>query len=118
MAHANDNPLRHEMFNHFDTNKDGFLQKHEFVYANFLAMDHNGLYDDANNNCKNITTNSSQFVVILVLMYLNFCWKVTTKFQGTTLTITTQMYVYCQLSDYKSWYRFFDIIHDFQLLNN
>lgn len=42
MAHANDNPLRHEMFNHFDTNKDGFLQKHEFVYANFLAMDHNG----------------------------------------------------------------------------
>lgn len=69
MAHANDNPLRHEMFNHFDTNKDGFLQKHEFVYANFLAMDHNGLYDDANNNCKNITTNSSQFVVLLVLMY-------------------------------------------------
>lgn len=81
-------------------------------------MDHNGLYDDDNNNRKNITTNSSQFVVLLVLMYLNICWKVTTKFQGTTLTITTQMYVYCQLSDYKSWYRFFDIIHDFQLLNN
>lgn len=64
-------------------------------------MDHNGLYDDDNNNRKNITTNSSQFVVLLVLMYLNICWKVTTKFQGTTLTITTQMYVYCQLSDYK-----------------
>lgn len=45
-AHANDNPLRHELFNHFDTNKDGFLQKHEFVYANFLAMDHNGSYND------------------------------------------------------------------------
>ncbi|XP_061164786.1 uncharacterized protein LOC133173771 [Saccostrea echinata] len=40
--HAPDNPIRQEIFNHFDTNKDGMLDKVEFVDTNFHAMDHNG----------------------------------------------------------------------------
>eukprot|EP00105_Crassostrea_gigas_P011554 XP_011427278.1 PREDICTED: calcium-dependent protein kinase 22 [Crassostrea gigas] len=41
-AHAHDNPMRHDLFNYFDTNKDGFLTKEEMVDNNYHAMDHNG----------------------------------------------------------------------------
>ena len=43
-AHAVDNAMRHELFNHFDTDKDGFLQKAEMVDNNFNAMDQNGTF--------------------------------------------------------------------------
>jgi hypothetical protein len=39
--HAADNPVRHEVFNRFDTNKDGFLQKAE-TDAIYAIMDKNG----------------------------------------------------------------------------
>lgn len=34
--------MRHDLFNYFDTNKDGFLTKEEMVDNNYHAMDHNG----------------------------------------------------------------------------
>uniref|UniRef100_K1Q427 EF-hand domain-containing protein n=1 Tax=Magallana gigas TaxID=29159 RepID=K1Q427_MAGGI len=34
--------LTHDVFNHFDTNKDGFLQRTEYVDTLFSQMDHNG----------------------------------------------------------------------------
>lgn len=41
--HAADNPIRHELFNHFDANKDGFLQKAE-TDAIYAAMDQTGMF--------------------------------------------------------------------------
>nr|XP_022326814.1 uncharacterized protein LOC111126446 [Crassostrea virginica] len=37
-----ENQLQHDLFNHFDTNKDGLLQRTEYVDTNFSKMDHNG----------------------------------------------------------------------------
>eukprot|EP00105_Crassostrea_gigas_P001144 XP_011413183.1 PREDICTED: uncharacterized protein LOC105318016 [Crassostrea gigas] len=34
--------LQHDLFNHFDTNKDGALQRSEYVDTIFSQMDHNG----------------------------------------------------------------------------
>lgn len=34
--------LTHDVYNHFDTNKDGFLQRTEYVDTLFSQMDHNG----------------------------------------------------------------------------
>uniref|UniRef100_A0A8W8L513 EF-hand domain-containing protein n=3 Tax=Magallana gigas TaxID=29159 RepID=A0A8W8L513_MAGGI len=34
--------LSHDVYNHFDTNKDGFLQRTEYVDSVFSQMDHNG----------------------------------------------------------------------------
>lgn len=34
--------MRHDLFNYFDKNKDGFLTKEEMVDNNYHAMDHNG----------------------------------------------------------------------------
>lgn len=34
--------LSHDVYNHYDTNKDGFLQRSEYVDSLFSQMDHNG----------------------------------------------------------------------------
>ena len=36
--------IQHDIFNHYDSNNDGVLQKSEYVDTPFSLMDHNGRY--------------------------------------------------------------------------
>lgn len=80
-AHAVDNAMRHELFNHFDTDKDGFLQKAEMVDNNFNAMDQNGTYPSISRTDKKLSISS---IIIFVL-------QVTTRSPDMTLITTTPM---------------------------
>lgn len=39
---TNSEPIQRDIFNYYDTNKDGVLQETEYVDTPFRAMDHNG----------------------------------------------------------------------------
>lgn len=42
IKHSLDTTLQHDIFDYFDTNKDGTLQPAEYVETSFRDMDHNG----------------------------------------------------------------------------
>lgn len=42
IKHSLDTTLQHDIFDYFDTNKDGTLQPAEYVETPFRDMDHNG----------------------------------------------------------------------------
>ena len=94
-AHAVDNAMRHELFNHFDTDKDGFLQKAEMVDNNFNAMDQNGTFPSISRTDKLRLTcvikKNYRYILLFSSSIMVFVLQVTTRSPDMTLITTTPM---------------------------
>lgn len=93
-AHAVDNAMRHELFNHFDTDKDGFLQKAEMVDNNFNAMDQNGTFPSISRTDKlglTCVIKNYRYILLFSSSIMVFVFQVTTRSPDMTLITTTPM---------------------------